>query len=327
MKRREFITLLGGAAASWPLGARAQQPAMPLVGFLSGGSQGSVAHLVAEFAQGLKESGYVEGQNVTIEYRYANGQYDRLPTLATELLGRGAGVLVSSGPQAALAAKAATTTVPVLFVVAVDPVTTGLVLSLNRPGGNVTGMTFMARALAAKRLELLHELIPNATVISMLVNPNNPTAEADIGQVQAAARSLGLQVDIVNASTERDLTSIFATLNRRRLGALFVSGDPFFFSRRDQLGALSARHAIAATYDRREFVIAGGLMSYGAADFADAYRQVGIYASKILKGAKPADLPVMQSTKFEFVINVKRAKALGLEIPDKLLALADEVIE
>ena len=230
------MALLGGAAVAWPIAARGQQPAMPVIGFLSGGSPGSVAHLVAEFAQGLKESGYVEGQNVVIEYRYANGQYDRLPALAAELLGRGAEVLVSSGPQAALAAKAATTTVPVLFVVAVDPVTAGLVPSLNRPGGNVTGMTFMARALAAKRLELLHELMPSATIFSMLVNPNNPTAEADTSQVQAAARSLGLQVDIVNASPESDLTNIFATLNRER--PLFVSGDPFFFSRRDQLVAL-----------------------------------------------------------------------------------------
>ena len=326
MKRREFITLLGGAAA-WPLAAWAQQSAMPVVGFISGGSADRLADLVAAFAQGLKETGHVEGQNVAIEYRWANGDYHRLPGLAAELVERRAAAIMASGPQAVLAAKSAATTVPIVFVVTIDPVTGGLVASLSRPGGNITGVTFMAHVLAAKRLELLHELVPDAAVITMLVNPNSPTVEADVKQVRESAHSLGLRTEVVSASTEEELATVFAMVGRQRSGALFVNGDPFFFSRRDQLGTLAARHAVATSYDRREFIAAGGLMSYGAADFADAYREAGTYVGKILKGAKPADLPVIQSTKFALVINFKTAKTLGLQIPDKLLALADEVIE
>jgi putative tryptophan/tyrosine transport system substrate-binding protein len=324
--RRELLATLGGAAA-WPLAARAQQPAMPVIGFISGGTSGRLTHLVAAFVQGLKETGHVEGQNVAIEYRWADGDYHRLPGLAADLVGRRAAAIVASGPQAAQAAKSATTTVPIVFVVTIDPVAGGLVTSLSRPGGNITGVTFMAHALAAKRLELLHELVPDAAVITMLVNPNSPTVEADAKQVQESAHSLGLRFEVVNASTEEELATVFARVGRQRPGALFVNGDPLFFSRRDQLGTLAARHAVATSYDRRDFVAAGGLMSYGAADFADAYREAGTYAGRILGGAKPADLPVMQSTKFALVINLKTAKALGLTIPDKLLALADEVIE
>jgi putative ABC transport system substrate-binding protein len=326
VRRREFITLFGGAAVAWPLAARAQQTAKPVVGFLSGGSSGALAHLVAAFTQGLEETGLAADQNVSIEYRWANGDYDRLPGLAAELVRLRAAAIIASGAQAALASKAATATVPVVFVVAIDPITGGLVASLNRPGGNVTGMTFMARLLAAKRLELLHELVPGVAAITVLVNPHNPTVAADIKQVEEGAHSLGVRVDVVNASTDEELASVFAALGRQRSGPLFVSGDPLFFSRPDQLGALAARYAIATTYDRREFVAAGGLMSYGA-HFADAYRQAGIYAGRILKGAKPADLPVMQPTKFELVINLKTAKALGLDVPPMLLARADEVIE
>jgi putative ABC transport system substrate-binding protein len=325
MKRREFITLLGGAAAL-PLAARAQQRPMPVVGFLSSQSPGPATHLVAAFRQGLKEGGFVDGQSVTIETRFAEGRYDQLPALVTELLGRQVAAIVASGPQASFAAKAATATVPIVFVVAIDPVTSGLVSSLNHPGGNVTGVTFMARALAAKRLELFREMIPNVGAIAMLVNPSNPTAENDIKEFQAAASMLGLHVDIQYASTESDIADILSDSAKPR-PALFVSGDPFFFSHRDQIAVLAARHSIPASYDRREFVEAGGLMSYGTASFAEAYRQAGIYTVRILKGEKPAELPVMQPTKFELVINLKAAKALGLQIPDKLLALADEVIE
>jgi len=324
VRRREFITLLGGAAA-WPLAARAQQAAMPVVGFLRSTSLADAARLVTAFRQGLKESGYVEGQNVAIEFRSAEDHADQLPALVADLIGRQASVIVGNH-NAALAAKPVTTTLPIVFATGFDPITGGLVASLNRPGGNVTGVSFLAAELGAKRLELLRQLVPKATTIAVLINPNSPDTEAERKEVQAAGRTVGRQLIIFDVRSDRDIETAFATFVQRGAGALLGGTGAFMFSHRERIVALAARHAIPAIYNLREFVAAGGLMSY-APSITDAYRQVGIYAGRILKGEKPADLPVMQSTKFEFVINLKTAKALGLTVPDKLLALADEVIE
>jgi putative ABC transport system substrate-binding protein len=326
MRRREFITFLGGAA-TWPLAASAQQRAMPVVGFLSGASPTEFAHYVAAFRRGLGEAGFDEGRNVTIEYRWAEGQYGRLPALAAELVGRQVNALVATGGLAAsLAAKAATTTIPIVFTLGSDPVKFGLVASLNRPGGNITGASFLVNQLVAKQLDLLNQLAPTAVKIAFLVNPDNPNVLADTNEVQAAARRLGLQVFVINARAEGDFEQAFTALVQGSATALIVSSDPFLLVRRAQLVALVARHPVPAIFGYREVTAAGGLMSYGAS-LADTYRQVGTYTGRILSGAKPADLPVVQPTKFELVINLKTAKALGIEIPPMLLAVADEVIE
>jgi ABC-type uncharacterized transport system substrate-binding protein len=326
--RREFITLLGGGAAAWPLAARAQQTAMPVIGLLNPTSPDGMTERLGGFRQGLKETGYVEGENVAIEYRWAENQVDRLPALAADLVRRRVAVIAATGgPAVALAAKVTTTTIPIVFAVAQDPVILGLVASLARPGGNLTGINFFTAELAAKRLELLRELVPAAVRVAVLVNPSNATTtESTLRDVEAAARAVGLQIQIFNASTSREIDAAFATLVRENPDALFVAGDAFFSSRRMQLTHLASRHAIPAIYPSREDAKAGGLMSYGTS-FPDTWRQMGVYAGRILKGAKPADLPVVQSAKFELVINAQTARMLGLTVPDKLLVAADEVIE
>ena len=327
MKRREFITLLGGAAAGWPLAALAQQRAMPVIGFLSSRSPGEAASAEAAFRNGLNETGYVEGQNAHIAFRWAEGRNDRLPALATDLVTRQVAVIVASGGGAAvLAAKAATTTIPIVFTFGGDPVKAGLVASFNRPSANVTGVNWFSADLGPKRLGLLLELVPKAAVIALVVNPMNPEATSQPADVQGAARTLGKQLYVLNASTAKEIDTAFATLVQQRAEALIVGGDPFFVNRREQLVALAARHALPAIYPSREYAADGGLVSYGN-DIADAYRKVGVYTGRILNGATPADLPVERLTKFELVINLKTAKTLGLDVPPMLLARADEVIE
>src|SRR5262245_45202698 len=328
MKRREFITLLGGAAAAWPLAARAQQPAMPVVGYLGAGTPETWANVVAAFRKGLAETGYVEGKNLAIEFRFAQNEFDRLPGLAADLVRRRPVVIATpSSAAATLAAKAETTTIPIVFSTGADPVQLGLVASLARPGGNATGINTFSMEVVTKRLRLLNELVPKAARIAVLVNPTNTaTAEPTIRDVHEAATTIGLQIQIFNAATIGEIDAAFATLAREHPDALYIAPDSFFTSRRAQFATLTARDRIPAAYSQRDFVSAGGLMSYGT-DIPDMFRQMGVYTGKILKGARPADLPVMQSTKFEFVINLWTAKALGLNIPDKLLAIADELIE
>ena len=326
MNRREFISLLGGVAVGWPLAARAQQRTMPVIGFLSSGSPASLRQQLAAFHEGLKESGYVEGQNVIVEYRFAEGQFDRSPALASDLVRRQPAVLVATSPAGALAAKQATTTIPIVFHAGVDPVELGLVASLNRPGGNITGIYQFASGLEAKRLGLLHEMVPNVSSIAVLVNPKYSGAKAQLRDLQEAAARLGVSLIVVRANVESEFDAAFSTLVQQRAGALLVCASPLFTSRREQLVVLAARHGVPAIYNWRDFAAAGGLMSYGAS-FVHAYRQAGVYAGRILKGAKPADLPVMQSTQFEFVINLSTARALGIEVPPGLSARADEVIE
>jgi ABC-type uncharacterized transport system substrate-binding protein len=328
MRRRNFIALLGSAAVAWPLAARAQQPAMQVVGFIHPGSADTYARNTAEFRKSLKDTGYVEGQNVTVDYHWLEGQYDRLPALMTDLIRRRVAVIAIPGSApAALAAKAATATIPIVFGVADDLVRLGLVASLARPGGNATGINVFTNEVVAKRLRLLHDLVPKAVRVAVLLNPANaPSAESTLRGVQEAAPALGLQIQIHNATTIGEIDATFATLARERPDALFVAPDAFFTSRRVQFATLTARDRIPAAYSLRDTVAAGGLMSYGT-DNADMFRQVGLYTGSILKGAKPADLPVVQSTKFEFVINLQTARALGIEVPSGLLAVADEVIE
>jgi putative ABC transport system substrate-binding protein len=329
MRRRDFITLLGStvAAVAWPLTARAQQPALPVVAFIREGSADASARFAAAFRKGLNETGYVEGQNVTVGYHWLEGQYDRLPALMADLVRRQVAVIATIGNVTSLAAKAATATIPIVFGVGDDPVKLGLVASLARPGGNATGINFFVQEVVAKRLRLLHELVPKAVRVAVLVNPRNASAaESTLRGVQEAAPAIGLQTQILNASTIGEIDAAFATLARERPDALFVAGDAFFLDRRVQFATLTARDRIPAAYSVREPVAAGGLMSYGP-DIADAFRQVGVYAGSILKGAKPGDLPVLQSTKFEFVINLQTARALGIEVPPGVVSIVDEVIE
>ena len=327
MKRRQFITLLGGAAA-WPLAASAQQPAMPVIGLLDPRSPDTLADVLLAFHRGLKETGYVEGENVTMSYRWAENQIDRLPELATELVRRRVEVIVTTGAIAsALAAKAATATIPIVFIVPDDPVKLGLVASLARPGGNLTGINFFNAELVAKRLELLRELVPTANRVAVLVSPADQVPAASrLRDLEPAARAMGLQIEVLNASTSREIDAAFATFVREPPDGLFVSPTSFFLSRRAQLVNLASRHAVPATYSSRQFAEIGGLMSYGS-NIADAWRQIGVYAGRVLKGAKPADLPVVQASKFELVINHQTARMLGLTVPPSLLSIADEVIE
>ena len=326
MRRREFISLLGGAAAAWPLAARAQQPAMPVVGFLNGGSPGIFAEIVAAFRRGLNETGFVEHRNVGIEYLWAEGQVDRLPALANDLVGAQVAVICAGGPPAALAAKAATSAIPIVFTSGEDPVKLGLAASYNRPGGNVTGVVSLIEVLGAKRLGLLRELVPPATLVAVLLNPTDPTFDAQLNYVQETARTVGQQIQVLRASSEREIDTAFATAVQLRAGAMLVGVSFFYTIRREQVVTLAARAALPTIYGQREFMSASGLMSY-APDLADSYRQAGMYTGKILAGTRPADLPVIQSTRFELLINLRTARALGLEVPPTLLATADEVIE
>jgi len=326
VRRREFITLAGGAAVTWPLAVRAQQPAMPVIGFLSARSPEESAHLVAAFQSGLADNGYIAGQTVLIEYRWALGQYDRLPTMAADLVRRPVAVLATVGGEpAAMAAKTVTSTIPIVFAMD-DPVKQGLVESFNRPGGNATGMAVLSPDLETKRLGLLHELVPQASTIGVLLNPNFPPAQHQLEEVQIAAQATNLQILALRASTDREIDEAFDTLMKQRIAALSVASDPFFDTRRDKLIGLAARHAVPTIYQFREYPAAGGLISYGI-DIANVYHQIGIYVGRILKGAKPADLPVMQPTKFELVLNLKTAKTLRLAIPSGVISIADEVIE
>jgi putative ABC transport system substrate-binding protein len=325
MQRRQFLTLVGGAVTGWPLAARAQQAAVPVIGFLNSASRDGYAPMVAGFRQGLKETGYVEGQNVAIEYRWAEGKYDRIPAMASELVRRQVTVIVANNPGN-LAAKAATTTIPIVFTTSSDPVQIGLIASLSRPSGNVTGVTQLNVEVTPKRLELAHEIVPTATNIAVLVNPTNPNALTLSKDTEAAARVLGLQLHVLRASAESDFDTMFATLIRLRAGALVITADPFLFGWSEMLAALALHHAVPAIFQDQAFVAAGGLMSYGGS-LPYSYRLAGIYAGRILKGEKPADLPVQQATKIELIINLKTAKALGLTVPPSLLARADEVIE
>jgi putative ABC transport system substrate-binding protein len=325
MRRREFISVLGGAAAS-PLAAWAQQPAMPVIGFLSSAAPGPFKQFVEAFQRGLNEKGFIEGQNATIEYRWAEGRFERLPALAADLVQHNVAVITATGgPPSALAAKAATSTIPIVFNVASDPIKLGLVASLNHPGGNATGVNLFSVAVEPKKLELLHELVPKAQIIGVFVNPHNTNAETVIGEVERAARALQLQVNVVKVSAADEFDAAFASV-RQAAGALLVAADPFFTAQREALVALAAQHSMPAIYEWREFATAGGLMSYGT-NLSEAYHQVGVYTGRILKGEKPSDLPVVQPTKFEVVINIKTAKTLGLTVPPSLFALADEVIE
>jgi putative ABC transport system substrate-binding protein len=327
MKRRDFIMLVGGGAAAWPLTARTQQPALPIVGWLNTETpDGGYGLMATALRQGLDEIGFAEGRNVAIEYRWAQGHNDRLPALAVELVRAGVAVIAAAGTASALAAKAATTTIPIVFSVATDPVAMGLVASINRPGGNLTGVANLNVELGPKQLELLHELVPAVTVMAVLVNPNFPVAEGQAQDLQAAARKLGLEFHILHASSDRDLDTIFAKMIEMRVGALAITADPFFLSRREQILALATRHSLPAMSPWREAAVAGGLMSYGTSA-SDGYRQLGRYVGRILKGEKPGDLPVQQSTKFELVINLKTAKALGIEVPLSMLMRVDETIE
>jgi putative tryptophan/tyrosine transport system substrate-binding protein len=323
--RREFLLGLG-AALAWPLAARAQQKAVPVIGFLSGATAGPYARFVAAVHEGLAESGYVEGQNLAIEYRWAEGHYDRLPGLAADLVDRKVYAILTGGDEPTLAAKRATSTIPIVFGIGADPVAAGFVTSLARPGGNLTGVTIIVAELTPKRLELLSELVPAARVIALLVNPNNANAERNVQDAQGAARAKGVQLAILRASTEGEIADAFASLDQLQASALLVGADPFFFGRREQIVELASRHAVPAINFEREFTVSGGLISYGTS-LASGYRQMGIYAGRILKGEKPSDLPVQQPTKFELVINLKTAQALGLTVPPALLARADEVIE
>jgi putative ABC transport system substrate-binding protein len=326
MKRREFLGVLG-AAAAWPGGVNAQQLTTPLVGLLNSGSPDASENLARSLRKGLADTGYVEGRNVTIDYRWSRGRYDVLPGLAADLVRQRPAVIVAGGTAApALAAKAATTTIPIVFTSGDDPVKIGLVPNLNRPGGNITGVHFFLTELSAKKLNLLHDLLPRAAVIGLCLNPSSQNAEAQLADMQAAGSALGLRIESVNASSEREIDAAFATLAERRVGAVVVSSDPFYFTRRDQLIGLAARYALPAVYPFRAFVADGGLMSYGTS-ITDAYRQAGAYVGRVLKGEKPADLPVVQATKFELVINMKTAKTLGLAFPSGLLSIVDEVIE
>jgi ABC-type uncharacterized transport system substrate-binding protein len=324
--RRSLITLLGGAAA-WPIAARAQQPAMPVIGYLANAFPAGFAHFVAAFKRGVGEVGYVEGQNVVIEYRWAEGQHERLPGLAADLIARRVAVIVATGGGApALAAKAATTTIPIVFTGGTDPVKAGLVASLSRPSGNATGVINISTELTTKRLSLLRELVPNAALIAVLFNPQSPDAEGQVREVEEAARKIGQPIHLLGATSAGEFDAAFAGVIERRAGALFVSADPLFTTQRARLVALAAQHRMPASYSFRDFVLAGGLMSYGA-NLLDVHRQAGVYTGRILKGVKPADLPVLQPTKFDLFINLTTAKALGLDVPDRLLALVDEVIE